>query len=170
MQSILPKHYTCKPFENRIHCYSLHGLDDEEQWSYIRQAIKQKFGQRLSKIAFHYGSNKYFTVFLKPEEKPKTHVAPIKFIPDGSPVKLKEEKVHCKKCNSTTFFVDWKRTRKKYMNSSEPVFIKGINDKTQFHFNTYFKCAECGWKLPAPIKHIPETTATIKLIINPKSY
>lgn len=160
MQSILPKHYTCKPFKNRIHCCSPQGFDDEEQWNYIRQAIKQKFGQKFTNIAFYGCGNKYFTVSLKLEENPDK----IKFITDDSPVKLKEEKIPCKKCNSTTFFVDWKRTRKKYMSSSEPVFIKGINDKTQFHFNTYFKCAECGWKLPTPIKHIPEPTATIKFL------
>lgn len=76
LKSILPDHYTVQPSKegkDYVHCVSSTGLrtnqggDDDEHWSYVMNAIRNHFCNRLYEVYHHtcaYYQN--FTVYLKP--------------------------------------------------------------------------------------------------------
>ena len=66
LKKLLPSHYTCECRDNGVHCYSDKGINDDEQWDYILQAIKKKFNDRLTEVYHQTCTNHVkFTVFLK---------------------------------------------------------------------------------------------------------
>lgn len=71
VKTILPKHYTCEPRDNGVHCYSNEGMEEDgEQWFFIFEAIKQKYGERFMEVfAQTSHRHKKFTIYLRPNEK-----------------------------------------------------------------------------------------------------
>jgi len=67
IRQVLPDHYEVKESKQKgnIHCKSSVGIDDDEQWSYFMQALKQRFAD-FSEV-FHNTCYNHvdFTVYFR---------------------------------------------------------------------------------------------------------
>jgi len=50
IKNILPGNYKIKQIKGGIDCISKEGIKDEETWVYLREAIRQHFGDRFKEI------------------------------------------------------------------------------------------------------------------------
>ena len=52
ISNILPDHYTVTPKNNRVHCKSVIGIKNDNDWDKFFTSLKQNFGERFKEV-FH---------------------------------------------------------------------------------------------------------------------
>ncbi len=69
ISNLLPRHYTCEPRDNGVHCHSSQGINDileEEYFNAFLYALKMIFKDRFVEVHHQTCTNHVkFTVFLK---------------------------------------------------------------------------------------------------------
>jgi hypothetical protein len=80
IRQLLPDHYEVKESKEKgnVHCKSSIGIDDDEQWSYLMQAIKQRFDDFVELFHNTCYNHTDFTLYFKKQ------LCPESFIHDGT--------------------------------------------------------------------------------------